>query len=194
MRVLFLTLFTIFGLVLFGVGAQQYLQQRRLTAHPQRVPATITRSEVVPITSSEQGSRSRVKAYRPEVRFSYVVAGNTYESELLRPTIIGADFASHEEAAAQLAPFPKGASVSAYVNPSLPDKAYLVRETTSGPLVFMLVGLGVPPLTWLVLRFAHRKRPPRSAPGASAAAPTFRPVIGPAGFASVATLTTNDRE
>jgi len=156
MRVLLLTIFTAFGLFLFGVGVQQSVVQRRLLANPQRVEAQVTRSEIVAIRGSDR-ERDRVTAYRPEVRFSYRVAGKVYESELLRPTIIGSDFASQAEAAKEIAKFPKDGVVEAYVNPSMPDKAYLVREKSAGPLVFVIVGLAVPPLVWLLARFGSRK-------------------------------------
>lgn len=141
------------GLVLFHVGMTQYFQQKRLLANATQVDAEILKSEV--FTSRSRGSGGKplqntsTTSHRPDVRFRYEVNRTTYESDLLRPTIIVRSYASESSAAEELAPFPVGARVAAWVDPSLPDKAFLVRETSSTPVGFMIVGALLPPVAWL---------------------------------------------
>ena len=46
-----------------------------------------------------------------------------------------------------------GASVEAYYGVNRPAQAYLIRETSAGPIVFLIVGLIVPVMTWLVVKY-----------------------------------------
>jgi hypothetical protein len=38
--------------------------------------------------------------------------------------------------------------VIARVNPALPDKGYLVQEASAAPVVFIVLGLLLPPVVW----------------------------------------------
>lgn len=62
-------------------------------------------------------------------------------------------YASREAAADALVPFPVNATVSAYVDPSLPDKAYLIATEGNGPVVFMIIGMLLPPIAWWVGKY-----------------------------------------
>jgi hypothetical protein len=143
-----------FGLVLLYVGVTQFVQQRRLLTRARPVDAVITMSEVFSSTDKDRdGSRTTsTTTHRPDVKFKYVVAGREYESERLYPTTITRTYASREAAAEELRAFPVGATVQAHVCDGDPDKAYLVAEAGTGPLVFMIVGLLVPPVAWFASR------------------------------------------
>ena len=78
--------------------------------------------------------------------FRYTIADRTYESDLLYPTIIVRTYASRDAAAAELVPFPAQAHVRAFVDPALPDNAFLVASPSSAPVVFIVIGLLLPPL------------------------------------------------
>ncbi|MGH7709933.1 MAG: hypothetical protein ACREOG_01540 [Gemmatimonadaceae bacterium] len=41
----------------------------------------------------------------------------------------------------------------AHVDPSLPDKAYLIASAGAGPVVFIIIGLLLPPLAWFVGKY-----------------------------------------
>lgn len=151
-RIIVFILFAGFGLFLFIVGLTQYVQQRRLLAAAEPIDALIVVSEVHSSTSSpprDRPLRNRsTSTHRPEVRFRYEIDGQEHESDLLRPAIIVRGYASAEAASEELRDFPVGARVTAYVDPSQPGKAFLIREAAAGPLVFMIVGLCVVPLAW----------------------------------------------
>ena len=87
------------------------------------------------------------------MKFRYRVGGAEYESDLLYPTIIVQTYASRESAAEALMPFPLTAAVKAYVDPTLPGKAYLIASAGAGPVVFMVLGLLLPPIAWLVGKY-----------------------------------------
>ena len=153
-RIIATVLFGGFGLVMLYVGLTQLVRQRRLIANAERVDAEIVHSEVFSSTSPDTDRRvsrsSSTTTHRPDVRFRYRVGVTEYESDLLYPTIIVRTYASRESAAEELVPFPLHARVRAYVDPSLPDKAFLIASAGSGPLVFVVIGLLLPPLAWFV--------------------------------------------
>lgn len=143
-----------FGFVMLYVGVTQFLRQRRLLQRAQPVSVTIIKSEVFSSTSSDTDSRlgrdNSTMTHRPDVRFRYEVAGQSYESDLLYPNIIAVTYASRESAAEALAPFLVNMKVSAFVDPSMPDKAFLIAQAGAGPAVFMVIGIILPPLAWFV--------------------------------------------
>lgn len=143
-----------FGLVMLYVGVTQYFRQRRLLHRAKPVNATILKSEVFSSKSADTDSRllrdNSTTTHRPEVRFRYEVNGQTHESELLYPNIIAVTYASRESAAEALAPYPVNAKVRAFVDLSLPDQAYLIAEAGAGPLVFIIIGMLLPPVAWFV--------------------------------------------
>ena len=81
------------------------------------------------------------------------MSGQTHESDLLYPNVIAVTYASRESAVEALAPFPLKAKVRAWVDPSLPDQALLIAEAGAGPVVFMGIGIILPPVAWLVGKY-----------------------------------------
>ena len=157
MRWLFVLMFGGLGLMLLFVGVTQYVLQKRIAANARPVQAVIIRSEVTRSVSNDTDpSLSRntsTTTWSPDVAFRYEVNGIFYESDMLRPNIIGAGFASQADAAAEIATFPLGARVSAFVDEAHPDKAFLVMETGAGPVVFMLVAPLALAAAWASWRF-----------------------------------------
>lgn len=151
-RIIATLIFGGFGLVLLYVGITQFVQQRRNLANAERVDATITESVVFTSTTRDTDQRltssNSTTSHRPDVKFRYVVAGTTYESDLLYPTKIVTAYASKAAAEEELAPFPLNAVVRAYVDPAHPELAFLVAEKTNGPIGFIIIGLLLPPLIW----------------------------------------------
>ena len=156
-RIVTFIIFGGFGLVMLYVGVTQLFQQRRSLTNAERVDAVIFHSEVLTSTSADTDGRlgrsNSTTSHRPDVRFRYVVSGQTYESDLLRPTIIVQGYASRESAAEELVPFPLHAKVRAYVDPSHPEQAFLIADASKGPLVFIIIGLLLPPLAWFVGKY-----------------------------------------
>ena len=143
------------GLMLLVAGSMQLLQQRRNLANAQPVQATITHSQVVCNTSMATNHEplrmsNSSTTHEPEVRFRYTVDGRDHESDLLYPSSFVRSYGSHAAAAQVLAPFPLHATVSAHVDRAQPDKAFLMAEASNGPVVFIVLGLLLPPVGWLV--------------------------------------------
>jgi hypothetical protein len=156
-RIIVFIIFGGFGLVMLYVGVTQLVTQRRLLANAERVDAVIVHSDVFSSTSSDNDSRplrsTSTTTHRPDGKFRYRVKGTDYESDLMYPNIIVQTYASRESAAEALVPFPLNAAVRAYVDPSLPDKAYLIASAGSGPMVFIIIGLLLPPVAWFVGKY-----------------------------------------
>ena len=146
-----------FGLMMLGVGVKQHFEQKRLLANARSVEVEIIQSEVFVSTSrdTDRGSSSSTSTttYRPDLKFRYLVGGVKYESDRLYPTIIVRSFASRESAAEVLKPFPVGAKVKAFVDDTQPDKAFLIAQAGAGPIVFIIIGVLLPPVAWAVGRY-----------------------------------------
>src|SRR5215212_2320569 len=146
-----------FAAMFLYVGAMQFWQQRRNLAHAKPIDAVIVHSAVkvskTRDTDERVGFSNSTTTYLPEVRFRYAVAGTEYESERLHPSIIEQSYGSELAAAEVLAPFPLEARVRAHVNTAHPDQAFLIAEKGNGPLVFLILGVLLPPLGWLVGKY-----------------------------------------
>ena len=145
------------GIVMLYVGLVQSRAQRRRIRNAQPIQVTITHSQVRSSTSANTsrrvsgvGSNTGTISHRPDVRFRYSFAGNTYESDLLRPTAIARSHASHAAAAAELSPFPVNTLVNAYIDPVEPAKAFLLADPSNAPFVFIVLGFSLPPLAWFL--------------------------------------------
>jgi hypothetical protein len=145
-----------FGVMFLYVGTTQWRQQRRALARAEPVEALIVESRVQVSTTRDTDREltrsTSTTSHLPIVRFRYGVGAGTHESDRLRPTIIGTGHASYEAAAAEIAPFPVGATVRAWVNPAHPEAAFLVAERSNGPVVFIVLGLAMPLVAWGVGR------------------------------------------
>ena len=146
-----------FAAMFLYVGVQQFWQQRRNLTHAERIDATIVHSAVKTSTTSDTDGRvgfsNSTTSHLPEVRFQYAVGGTTYESERMYPSIIARSYASEASAAEALAPFPLHAKVRAYVNEAHPEQAFLIAERSNGPVVFLVLGLLLPPLGWFIGKY-----------------------------------------
>ena len=156
-RIITFVIFGGFGFWMLYVGVTQFFQQRRSLTNAERVDAVITYSEVFTSTSADTDGRvgfsNSTTSHRADVKFRYRVGGEEYESDLMYPTIIITASGSRASAEAELAPFPVGAKVRAYVDPSHPEQAFLIASSKNGPIVFIIVGLVLPPLAWFVGKY-----------------------------------------
>lgn len=145
------------GAMMLYVGVTQYVLQERIAAHARPIEVEIIRSEVTRSESSDTDQRigrdNSTTTYAPEVRFRYVVNGDEYESAMMRPNIIETSYGSHEAAAAELAEYPLGARVQAWVDDAHPGNAFLILEKGVGPIVFMIVGFVALGVAFLAFRF-----------------------------------------
>ena len=156
-RIITFVIFGGFGFWMLYVGVTQHFQQRRSLMYAERVDAVITHSEVFTSTTADTDNRvgfsNSTTTHRADVKFRYRVGGEEYESDLMYPTAIITASGSRESAAAELAPFPVGAKVRAYVDPSHPEQAFLIASKKNGPMVFIIVGVLLPPVAWWVGKY-----------------------------------------
>jgi hypothetical protein len=138
------------------VGIRDFLSQRRLISQARPVSVHIVQSQVVKHVSADTDSRllrsNSTTSYRPEVRFRYVVDGREYESEMLRPSIIGSSYASEEGAAQEIASYPAGRTVTGFYSPTDPGGAFLKLEAGAGATVFLILGTILPAVGWVAVK------------------------------------------
>ena len=91
-------------------------------------------------------------SYTPVVRYLYTVNGAQYESNKVLPLTISA---SYGWAVRLRDRFHPGQAVTAYVNPSQPASAFLVRDVSLLPLVFVVIPLA---MVGLLSYFAGQQR------------------------------------
>ena len=142
-------LLTLLLSVFFVVGAVQEGREWRAlrTFHP--VSATVLSTDVEYVRSS---GTSHTSTYRPVVRYEYLVAGERHVGNRVTPL--------HESRSSRWATdlarrFTPGQSIVAYVSPTDPDDAFLVRTRSWLPWVF-IVG---PFLMVVVVGSGLRRRP-----------------------------------
>lgn len=145
-----------FGLVMLYVGLGEAVAQRRALRAAVPVEATVISAGVRESRSSDTDQRplrdNSTVTYLPEVKFRYALGGKAYESDLLRPTVIVQGSASREAAAEEVRAFVPGEPATAWVDPAAPERAFLIREWSVGPVVFIVLGVLLPPLGWLASR------------------------------------------
>ena len=109
------------------------------------------------------------EVWRPRVRYAYEASGRRYESPPGAGLNTGASYA-RTDAELAAAKFPRGATVTAYVNPKDPSQSVL--EAGPPPLLrvaFAFVIGVVWAIAWgIVGKFMTAKRPARSSCGARA--------------------------
>lgn len=141
---LFGLIFSGFAGLFLAVGIYAARRQAKRLATYRPVPATVIASEV------ERRSTGKGQSYEPRIRFRYMAGGRTHECDTPLP-VDGIKGGGSEDWAQQLVGrYPAGANTTAYVDPDDPAKAFLVREASIGPYVFILfpmihfcVGVGV---------------------------------------------------
>lgn len=131
----------LFGLALFAVGGYDYVQQSAAIDDAVSVEATIVESSIVqPEDSSE---------YEVHVKYLYHYQGTKYKGNKLFPSDISPLYESRPKAESEIAPYEPDTTVTAYVNPAAPNEAFLERQRTQDPLIFMLIGAFA--ILWIAL-------------------------------------------
>lgn len=156
-RIITLLLCSAFAVMFLYVGVREWWRQRQLMAHSEPIDVVITHAAVVRSATRDSdpspGRSTSTTSYTPEVKFTYRVSDMQYESDLLRPNRIVTGSASESGAAEEITPFIVGATVRAWVDPSRPDQAFLLLDRGNGPIVFIVLGVLLPPLDWFLGRY-----------------------------------------
>ncbi len=132
--------------VAVGLGMLSLQLYRIATWEPVR--ATVVSSDVGVVTSSKGNS------YKPVVVYNYRYQGNPYQAASVTPISISASQNWAREISAR---FRAGDVTTAYVNPANPYNAYLLRQVSFIPLIFVLFPVLFGTLYAVILR-AQRKQ------------------------------------
>lgn len=124
------------ALIFVVIGAVlAHRQERRLATYVE-AEAEIVSGRIDTWQTTSKGRTST--HHRPVIEYDYVVGGRTYRSEQLGPTSeMGT---SSEFADRVLAQFPVGTRHPCWHDPDDPGDAFLLRETSFMPYLFVVIG------------------------------------------------------
>jgi hypothetical protein len=143
----------VLAVALVGVGGYSYAQQGQAVDTAVTVRATVDSAQV------ERIDAGRGVDYEPEIEYTYRYRGETYTSEQVFPGPTVRTYSDRSEAQSVVRSYEPGTTVRAYVRPSAPGDAFLIRERTPWPVRAVAIGgvlLGV-----VVLAGLGEKRPGR---------------------------------
>lgn len=121
------------GSALVGYGGYDYAQQSAAVDDAVAVEATVIETDI-------ERTGGRGASYDARVEYTYRYDGTEYASDELFPGSISPTYDSRADAESVIDPYEVNETVTAYVDPASPGEAFLERQTTTGP--FLFVGLG----------------------------------------------------
>jgi hypothetical protein len=143
----------VLAVALVGAGGYSYVQQGQAVSDAVTVQATVDSARV------ERIETRRGVDYEPEIEYTYEYQGETYTSEQVFPGPTIRTYSDRSNAESIVRSYEPGTTVRAYVRPSAPSNAFLIRERTPWPARALAVG-GVL-LGLVVLAGLGEKRPGR---------------------------------
>lgn len=155
-RTIAMLIFTPLAVMLLVVGVREMARQAWLIRTAWPVEAVIIESRVHASSSHDSDRRvardNSTTTYEPIVRFGFTLDGVGHAGDRLRPTAIVQTYASSDAAASVLEPYPVGARVEAWASPAHPDRSFLERVASLGPLIFTTIGVALPGVAWTLVR------------------------------------------
>ncbi|NLV08299.1 DUF3592 domain-containing protein [Haloarcula rubripromontorii] len=145
------TYLLILAVALAGLGGYSYVQQGQAVNDAVTVQATVDNAHVERIDSR------RSIDYEPEIEYTYRYRGETYTSDQVFPGPTIRTYSDRSKAESIVRSYEPGTTVQAYVRPSAPGNAFLIRERTPWPTRALAIGgilLGI-----VVLAGLGEKRP-----------------------------------
>ncbi|GAB3323184.1 DUF3592 domain-containing protein [Haloplanus salinarum] len=143
----------VLAVALVGAGGYSYVQQGQAVDDAVTVQATVDSAQVERIDSR------RSIDYEPEIEYTYEYQGETYTSEQVFPGPTIRTYSDRSNAQSIVRSYEPGTTVRAYVRPSEPSNAFLIRERTPWPA--RAVAIGGVLLCIVVLAGLGAKRPGR---------------------------------
>lgn len=131
---LFVAIFTIIPLIFVGVGYHLVQKQHHKISTFEPVSAEVKGTSIETVRSRDSEGRTRT-SYKPIVNYTYVINGRQYSSGIVTPLD---ETMSHSSASDVINSYRKGQRIEAYVNPDDPTDAFLLREYTFFPYIFLL--------------------------------------------------------
>lgn len=146
----------VLAVALTGGGGYSYVQQGQAVSDAVTVQATVDSAQVERIDSR------RSIDYEPEIEYTYEYQGETYTSEQVFPGPTIRTYSDRSKAQSVVRSYELGTTVQAYVRPSAPSNAFLIRERTPWPTRALAIGSVL--LGLVVLAGLGEKRPGRHEP------------------------------
>lgn len=149
---IFVAVLLLTGLGLGAYGVYDYTQQSDVIRSASEVNATVTGTSVETVTSK------RSQSFKPVVRFEYRYGGETHTSNRIFPTSTSPKYETRSRARSVVEEYESGETVTAYVTPDAPGRAFLTEQKSTYPLKLAGIGLAIVGLTTIsVLRSRVRQ-------------------------------------
>ena len=143
----------VLAVAFLGAGGYSYVQQGQAVGDAVPVQATVDSAQV------ERMDSRRSIDYEPDIEDTYEYQGETYTSEQVFPGPTIRTYSDRSKAESVVRSFEPGTTVRAYVRPSAPGDAFLIRERTPWPTQALAIGSVL--LGLVVLAGLGEKRPGR---------------------------------
>lgn len=163
---LFLAMFTLVPGLFLAIGLSMILAERAVLARAVPVTAQVVAAQVESTTStsssgSAHGGQRTTTIFLPRVRYLYTYDGKDFEGTAVYATEVGQG--DMLRAAEVVSRYPPGTTVTAWVDPDDPSRAFLERDVEAFgyifamfPMIFLTIAAGVGP----IVLGAGRPRPP----------------------------------
>lgn len=119
---------------LIGFGSYDYVQQSQAITNAVAVEATVTAASVDRIDDR------RGIDYAPDIEYRYQYQGETYTNAHVFPSTGTRTYSDRSKAQSIVDSYAPGSTVRAYITPSDPSDAFLIRERTPWPLRAVTIG------------------------------------------------------
>jgi hypothetical protein len=134
------------GIGILGVGAYSYVADSAVLDDRVEVTAEVVDTGVEEVPASRGNT-----AFVPNVTFQYRFNGTEYTSNRLYPGRAQPTYGNRSSAEAQLSAYPVGETVTAYVDPDSPARAFLIDSRSGlgigalavGVLICIIGGIGL---------------------------------------------------
>lgn len=123
------------GVLLVLGGLYEYYTRKRSIEKSDRVSATVLSSEV----SEHTGVYWR-ETYKPSVEFEYTYSGQKHTSDDLYPSVLDEN-TGYDWTKRIVENHPEGETVTAYVDPENPDRAFLEEGSGRGKVTLTILEL-----------------------------------------------------
>ena len=124
----------VLAVALVGAGGYSYVQQGQAVDDAVTIQATVDSAQVERIDSR------RSVDYEPEIEYTYRYQGETYTSEQVFPGPTIRTYSDRSNAQSVVWSYEPGTTVRAYVRPSAPGDASLIKERTPWPARALVLG------------------------------------------------------
>ncbi|AZQ16174.1 DUF3592 domain-containing protein [Halorubrum sp. PV6] len=130
-------LLMLIGIAIISYGGYDHVQQTEAVRDAVEVDATITELDI----EADSGTSSNPGAnYDPVVEFEYSYNENEYTGTKIYPADIEQNYETQSSAESAIEEYEQGTQTTAYVSPDQPGDAFLKNQTSSAPIIAIVLG------------------------------------------------------